>query len=85
MLVVRLPAPDIWFVSDLLDPTRVVDFPKSEHAPLGRWFAGWLERGGHAPARIYTMQGSGLVTPEHLARLRPSGQVRSRVPPVGAR
>lgn len=69
MLVVRLPDEGIWFVSDLLDAASVERFPKSDHAALDRWFAGWLREGGHRPERIYTIHGSGLVTPEHLARL----------------
>lgn len=69
MLVVRLVGEEIWFVSDLLDPVRVDRFPTPDHAALDRWFAGWLEREGHAPERIYTMHGTGLVTREHLARL----------------
>ena len=35
-----------------------------------RFFAGWLTRSGLWPERIYTMHGSGLVTADHLARLR---------------
>ena len=32
--------------------------------------AGGLREEGHAPRRIYTIHGSGLVTPGHLAKLR---------------
>lgn len=70
MLVAHLPADGIMFVSDLLDPTRVDRFPKPGHAALDRFFARWLDRAGLSADRIYTMHGSGLVTPEHLARLR---------------
>lgn len=69
MLVVRLPREGIWFVSDLLDPTRPERYPKPDHAALDRWFAEWLRAAGHRPERIYTIHGSGLVTPAHLARL----------------
>lgn len=79
MLVVNLPDAGIMFVSDLLDPTRVDSFPKPAHAALDRWFAGWLERNGLAPERIYTMHGTGLVTPEHLAQLEASVAVAGDV------
>ncbi|NIP56830.1 MAG: MBL fold metallo-hydrolase, partial [Gemmatimonadetes bacterium] len=46
MLVVRLPEEGLWFVSDLLDRTRVERFPKPEHAALDRWFGEWLRREG---------------------------------------
>jgi len=72
MLVVRLPGEGVMFVSDLLDPTRVENYPKDYHAPLDRFFAGWLERRGYTPGRIYTMHGSGLALPEHLEKLRAS-------------
>lgn len=77
MLVVRLPDEGIWFVSDLLDAASVERYPKPDHAALDRWFAGWLRDGGHRPERIYTIHGSGLVTPEHLARLATSSDSAS--------
>lgn len=70
MLVVRIAGEGIWFVSDLLDPAPVARFPKPDHAPLDRWFADWIRGRGPVPERIYTMHGSGLVTPAHLDRLR---------------
>lgn len=69
MLVLSLPEENVMFVSDLLDPTRVESYPKDHHAPLDRFFARWLAERGYMPERIYTMHGSGLVTPEHLARV----------------
>lgn len=69
MLVLRLPEEGIWFVSDLLDAAAVERFPKPEHAALDRWFGRWLRGTGHTPGRIYTIHGSALVTPEHLAKL----------------
>lgn len=73
MLVLRLPGEGIWFVSDLLDGAAAERFPKPEHAALDRWFGEWLERHGHEPERIYTIHGSGPVTPEHLSRLETPG------------
>lgn len=69
MLVVRLPGEDVMFVSDLLDPTRVENYPKDHHAPLDRFFGEWLERQGFRPETVYTMHGSGLVTRAHLDQL----------------
>lgn len=73
MLVLRLPEEGIWFVSDLLDPVAVERYPKPEHAALDRWFAGWLRAAGHQPERIYTMHGTGLVTPGHLDGVAATG------------
>lgn len=70
MLVAHLPAERLMFVSDLLDPTAVERYPKPGHAALDRFFGAWLADSGLSPERIYTMHGSGLVTAEHLARLR---------------
>lgn len=83
MLVVRLPREGIWFVSDLLDPVAVERYPRPEHAALDRWFAAWLRDAGRAPSRVYTIHGSGLVTPEHLAELRGSARGRPAADPGG--
>ena len=80
MLVAHLPAERLMFVSDLLDPTAVERYPKPGHAALDRFFGGWLTRSGLSPERIYTMHGSGLVTREHLARLRETGAERKQGP-----
>jgi glyoxylase-like metal-dependent hydrolase (beta-lactamase superfamily II) len=70
MLIARMPDQDLVFVSDLMDGASLENFPSASHAPLDRFFADWLERRGLTPARIFTMHGTGLVTPDHLARLR---------------
>ncbi len=71
MLVVRLPALDWLFVSDLLDAAPLDRFPAANHAALDRFFAGWLAARALEPARVYAMHGDAPVTAEHLARLRP--------------
>ncbi len=82
MLVAHLPAERLLFVSDLLDPVASVErYPVASHAALDRFFGAWLARRGLAPDRIYTMHGSGLVTPAHLARLSPAPAGAASVPP----
>jgi glyoxylase-like metal-dependent hydrolase (beta-lactamase superfamily II) len=70
MLIAHLPDEDLLFVSDLMDGGNLEDFPSPSHARLDRFFAAWLDDRGWVPERIFTMHGSGLVTPEHLERLR---------------
>lgn len=81
MLVLHLPDEGVMFVSDLLDPTGDPErFPKASHAALDLWFGRWLDERGLAPEVIYTMHGSGRVTPAHLERLRIE---EDHGPPIG--
>ncbi len=70
MLLVNLPQERMLFVSDLLTPAPLEEFPTPSHAALDRWFADWLTAAGFDPDRVYAMHGSGLATRGHLAKLR---------------
>ena len=70
MLVVRLPAEGIVFVSDLFTPARAESFPTPEHEALDRWFVRWLEREGLDPEWIYGMHGASRAPREVWETLR---------------
>lgn len=72
MLAVYLPELRYLFVSDLLTPAPLDDFPTPSHAELDRWFVGWLDASGLEAERVYTMHGTGVATREHLEKLRGS-------------
>jgi glyoxylase-like metal-dependent hydrolase (beta-lactamase superfamily II) len=66
MLVVHLPEEKFLFVSDLLTPAALEDFPTPSHEALDRAFVAWLDGSDLDPDRVYAMHGSGLATREHL-------------------
>lgn len=68
MLVVHVPDSSLLFVSDLVTPGGLESYPREAHAPLDRFFAGWLERRGLKPNRVFSMHGAPFATPDHLAR-----------------
>jgi glyoxylase-like metal-dependent hydrolase (beta-lactamase superfamily II) len=74
MLVAWFPDPRILFQGDLFYPQPLAEFPSPNRAPIMRWFAGWLERQGIDPERIYSTHGDEPATREHLARLREAAQ-----------
>lgn len=69
MLVVALPGVNAMYVSDLVTPGPLDDYPQPSHAALDRFFAGWLEREGPRPDSVWAMHGGRTITPEHLARV----------------
>lgn len=69
MLVVSLPRANGLFVSDLLTPDPVADYPRPSHAALDTFFLQWLAASGLQPDSIWTMHGNGPITPAHLARI----------------
>lgn len=68
MLVVALPEVNAMYVSDLVTPGPLDDYPQSSHAALDRFFAGWLEREGFRPDSVWAMHGARTIGAEHLAR-----------------
>jgi glyoxylase-like metal-dependent hydrolase (beta-lactamase superfamily II) len=70
MLVLWLPGPGLILQGDLFYADPLDQFPSAARLPTMKWFAGWLERTGLAPAAIWGTHNEGPGTPEHLAKLR---------------
>lgn len=74
MLVIALPGVNGMYVSDLVTPGPLEDYPDPGHAALDRFFARWLEREGLRPDSIWAMHGGRTITPRHLARVVPAAE-----------
>lgn len=69
ILVVSLPDAGALYVSDLITPGPLEDYPGPAHAPLDRHFAAWLEEAGLDPDTIWSMHTDEPLTRSHLERL----------------
>lgn len=71
--VIHLPRLDLMYVSDLMTPGPVDEYPAPSHCALDTFLHGWLASFGGSVAEVVSMHGSDRITGEHFARLEGGG------------